>query len=173
MSSFVVFAFLGLLPLAALGVLLYRMRSPIGVSDVTPEWLDSFSIQRYRPMERLLAEEDFRFLESLPGYRPEIGTRLRKERRVAFRRYLNRLVRDFHRLHSAARHAVAYASTDQSQLVGLLMKQRAEFTLALVHIEIRLALHTFGLAKVQVSGLVGAMDTMSRELRLAAVPNAA
>ncbi|MEO8025728.1 MAG: hypothetical protein ABI823_04620 [Bryobacteraceae bacterium] len=173
MSSLALVFGLGLAPLAALAVLMYRLRSPIAVSEVTAEWLDSFSIDRYRPMERLLNEADFRFLESLPGYRKEIGARLRKERRVAFRRYLNRLTRDFHRLHAAARQAVAYSETDQSHLVPVLMRQRLQFAWLVTKIDFQLAFHGVGLGKVPVGNLVAAMDAMSRELRMAAVPTAA
>src|SRR5215471_20655160 len=60
---------------------------------------DEFSLARYEPMGRLLAEEDFVFLAAQPGYRPEIGAKLRRERRQIFRLYLRELSRDFHRLH--------------------------------------------------------------------------
>ena len=173
MPSYAALALIGLVPIVAFALLLYKLRSHIAISDVTPAWLDCFSIQRYRPMERLLSEDDFRFLRSLPGYRPEIENRLRRERRAAFRRYLDRLIRDFHRLHAAARQAVAYSETDQSHLVGVLMRQRGEFAWVILKIEVRLALHSIGLAHVKVSGLVTAMDAMSQELRLAAVPSAA
>jgi len=173
MTSLFAVSALGLLPIVAIALLWFRLRSQVAISDVTPEWLDSFSMQRYRPMERLLAEEDFTFLRSLPGYRPEIEQRLRKERRVAFRRYLNRLVRDFHRLHAAARQAVAYSDVDQSHLVGVLVRQRARFAWLLVVTEARLACHAFGFKGVEVGGLVAALDGMGRELRMAAVPSAA
>jgi hypothetical protein len=36
-------------------------------------WLDSFSVARYRPMERLLSEADYEFLAAQPGYDPSIA----------------------------------------------------------------------------------------------------
>jgi len=162
---------IGLLPIVALVVLVLRLRSRIAVEEVTPEWLDSFSMQRYRPMQRLLSEQDFVFLRSLPGYRPEIEHRLRRERRAAFRRYLNRLVRDFHRLHAAARYAVAYSDSDQSDLVGLLVRQRLQFAWLIGVTEFRLACHALGFRGVETGRLINAIDGMGRELRLVAIPS--
>src|ERR1044071_6455020 len=61
-------------------------------------WLDEFSIDKYRPMLRLLSERDFEYLSMQAGSTPEIARRLRSERRKIFRAYLWNLVRDFNRL---------------------------------------------------------------------------
>ncbi len=159
--------------LSAAAFLWVRLRSRIAISDITPEWLESFSILRYRPMQRLLAEEDFLFLRSLPGYRPEIERRLRRERRAAFRRYLDRLIRDFNRLHAAARHAVAYAATDHSDLVPVLIRQRVRFAGLILATELRLVCHAAGIRGFHAGSLITALDGMSLELRMAAVPSAA
>src|SRR5579862_7271657 len=77
-----------------------------------------FTLARYQPMERLLAEEDFLFLASQPGYTPEIGAKLRRERRRIFRLYLRELAHDFLHLHAEARRMVADSKAEHADLVG-------------------------------------------------------
>src|SRR5262249_19677529 len=96
----------------------------------------AFSPERYEPMVRLLADDDFEFLEKQPGYRPEIGAKLRRERREIFRLYLKELARDFQSLHAAARKLVAECPEQHAELVGLLMRQQVTFWKALAGIEI-------------------------------------
>ena len=76
-----------------------RRSSATPISDET----DAFSLDRYQPMGRLMAEEDFVFLKSQPGYRAEMGVRWKRERRRIFRLYLAELKADFRRLHAHAR----------------------------------------------------------------------
>lgn len=132
-----------------------------------------FSLARYRPMERLLAEEDFLFLAAQPGYRPEIGAKLRRERRRIFRLYLRELTRDFHRLHADARAMVADSTAEHSELVGVLLRQQLTFRLGLAAIELRLALGGLGLGKVDVRGLVEAIEAMRLDLARFSAPASA
>ncbi len=132
-----------------------------------------FSLARYEPMGRLLSEEDFLFLAAQPGYRPEIGARLRGERRRIFRRYLRELARDFHRLHAEARRMVANSTAEHSELVGMLLRQQVTFWRGLVAIEVRLALGGVGLGKVDVRGLVEAIEGMRLELARFSAPASA
>ena len=53
-------------------------------TDYDPEWLEDFSISRYRPMLRLLSEDDYEFLASQAGYKGKIASQLRAERRKVF-----------------------------------------------------------------------------------------
>src|SRR5579863_6766348 len=67
-------------------------------------WLEgdasaNFSLDRYQPMARLLADEDLEFLKTHPGYRAKTGARWKRERRRLFRLYLRELKSDFRRLH--------------------------------------------------------------------------
>ena len=78
--------------------LFWRLASRFDAQQCTAEWLDSFSVKSYAPMERLLEKSDWAFLASQPGYRPEIGKRLMSQRRKIFRAYLRLLVRDFNQL---------------------------------------------------------------------------
>ena len=47
--------------------LFWRLASRFDAQQCTAEWLDSFSMKSYAPMERLLANSDLVFLASQPG----------------------------------------------------------------------------------------------------------
>jgi len=123
-----------------------------------------FLLSRYRLMERLLAGEDFLFLAAQPGYRPEIGAKLRRERRRIFRLYLRELAGDFRRLHAEARRMIANSTAEHSELVGVLMRQQLTFRFGLAAIELRLALNGLGLGLVDVRGLVDSVEAMRLDL---------
>jgi hypothetical protein len=147
----------------------YRPKSDL---DSNPEWNDSegFSLERYEPMSRLLAEEDFLFLAAQPGYRPEMGAKLRRERRRIFRLYLRELAQDFHGLHRQARALVAESHAEHSGLVGLLMHQQITFWRAMAGIELRLAASRLNLANVDVRGLLDSIEAMRLDLARLAAP---
>ena len=65
---------------------------------VTAEWIDELSIERYRPMARLLDGDDLEFLRSQPGFTPDVLNKLRSQRCQIFRGYLRCLQSDFGRL---------------------------------------------------------------------------
>jgi hypothetical protein len=155
---------LAVLLLAVIGVgvlvLVRKLAGPSTVSQCDPEWISNFSVARYRPMLRLLDEADYKFLASRPGYSKKFIENLRAERRAIFRAYLRNLVRDFHRLHIAARMVLVYAPKDRSDLAMTLVKQRLLFTFAIMTVEYRLVLHTFGLGTVDVRNVIAALDSM-------------
>ena len=116
------------------------------VSDVTPEWLENFSPVTYRPMEYLLADEDFDFLVRQPGFEASLSKKLRKDRLRIFRQYLNRLISDFNRLHVYARYLIAKSKDgqDYSALLGRLIWLRFRFSFTVLRVEASLALSYFG-----------------------------
>jgi hypothetical protein len=100
------------------------------------------------------------YLAAQPGITAHTVNQLRRERRKIFRAYLRNLVRDFHRLHLAARMTLLYASHDRPDLAQALLRQRAIFTWAVLTVECRLLLHWAGLGPVDVTGLIGALEDM-------------
>ena len=78
-------------------------------------------------MLRLLDEADYKFLASQPGYSKKFIENLRAERRAIFRAYLSNLVRDFHRLHMAARMVLVYAPQDRSDFALTLVRTACDF----------------------------------------------
>jgi hypothetical protein len=141
-------------------LLVRRLTSPGSVSECDPEWVANFSLATYRPMLRLLAEDDYRFYASQPGITPKAVEQLRKERRRVFKSYLRNLVRDFHRLHLAARMTLIYSAQDRPDLAQALLRLRLIFTWAVLMVEFRLVLHAFGFGAVDARKLLGALDSM-------------
>ena len=47
---------------------------------VTAEWIEELSIERYRPMLRLLNQKDLLFLRAQPGFAPQMATDFRIQR---------------------------------------------------------------------------------------------
>jgi len=125
-----------------------------------PQWLEDFSISKYRPMLRLLSEDDYEFLASQAGYQGKIASQLRMERRKVFRAYLRNLVRDFHRLQQVAKMMALYSSQDRPDFTAALLKQRVTFSLAVAAVRVRLVLHTVGIGAVDVRNLIGSLDHM-------------
>jgi hypothetical protein len=154
--------------LAVGAVLIFLFRRLIAGPKSLPvsvDWINDLSIARYRPMERLLSEEDYRFLASQPGFDKRMLRRIRSERRKVFRGYLACLSRDFSLVGAALRLMMMYATQDRPDLAGILYKQQALFAFGMLTVQSRLALHACGLGTVDVRGLVCAMESMRLELR--------
>ncbi len=148
----------------ALALLLHRLVSPSRCELVSPEWLSRFSVARYRPMERLFSEEDYRYLARQKGYNPRIASRLRRERIKVFRGYLRCISGDFRRLEAAISFWMARAPQDRPDLAKALLKKRLLFSYAMVMAEWRLLLYGFGLGPADVHRLVGSLDDMRLHL---------
>ena len=159
--------------LLALATLIWRLVSSTKIRGVDPDWLKSFSVASYRPMERLLSEDDVRFLKSEPGYEPGMEKALRAGRRRIFRSYLRTLGRDFNRLHLALRLMVLHAPRDNPELAKTLIKQKLIFTGGLALVHVRLSLYTLGWGGVDVRGLVRTLETMRAELQNVMMPTPA
>ncbi len=111
---------------------------------------------RYQPMLRLLSDADLEFASTSPVLRGKI----RAQRRELFRSYLSCLTRDYARLLSGIRRIMVESGVDRPDLTKALAKNRFMFALALCRIEIHLQLHVLGIGKVDVSGLVEALDAL-------------
>lgn len=108
----------------------------------------------YRPMERLLSEEDFTFVSSQPNISPLMLKRMRAERRRIFREYLRALSVDFSRLTFRLREIMVDSPHSREDLAASILKARVLFSLAVLMVEGRLVLHACGLYRVNVSALV-------------------
>ena len=158
MSILVVIAVCLLAIGAVTWVLIRKLAVPATVAQCDPSWVDGFSVEKYRPMLRLLSDRDHEFMVGQPGFRPEMWKRLRSERRKIFRAYLRNLIRDFHRLHLAGRMILVYSAQDRPELAALLLRQRIQFTWAVLQIQCRLTFHAIGVATVDVSPLIEALE---------------
>jgi hypothetical protein len=144
---------------------LARLLRQCHLKDVTPEWLESFSSLTYRPMELLLAEEDFEFLVRQPGFETALHKKLKRERIEIFRQYLNRLIADFNRLHVYARYLITLSQVDQSHLLARLVWLRLRFSFTVLRVEASLLLSYFGFQPRVVSEAIARLDEMNLYLR--------
>ena len=135
---------------------LRQTREPLPDSS----WLNAFDAARYRPMQRLLTDTDYSFLAASGGSQ-DVIRRLRAERRRIFRAYLKNMVRDFNRLHRAARILSLEAETDRTDFALQLLRIRVVFGWTVTVIQFRLTLHALGLSTVDARRLLRALDDMS------------
>lgn len=149
----------------ALALVLYRLVRRVDAESCSPEWLDSFSIERFAPMERLLDTKDFNFLESQPGYNRAMGARLRRERRKAFRAYLRLLAGDFDRLVEYAKLIVVFSSEERPEFAKALWWEQTRFYVAVYWVRCRLMLDPLGLPRVDARSLVQALGGLRDDLQ--------
>src|SRR5882672_9338967 len=170
MNILVVAALLSLAPFALALVFLYRKLSSQPDSEVAVDQCLVLSIEKYRPMERLLQEDDFRFLAAQPGFSPQLGRRFRTERRKVFGGYLRNLRKDFGRLSMALRVLIVHSVEDRGDLAASLMRLRLTFALGMLAVEGRLLLHAAGVGVVNVRGLVESLETMQAQIQILLTP---
>jgi hypothetical protein len=149
----------------ALPLLLRKVAASGGSLPLTTEWIDELSIERYRPMLRLLDGEDLDFLRSQPGFTPRMATKLRIQRCQIFRGYLRCLNADFGRVCAALKVMMLQSRNDRPDLATVLVRQQATFLCSMALVQFRLVLYRWGICGVDVTGLVQIFDTMRLELR--------
>lgn len=132
---------------------------------VTAEWIGQLSIERYRPMMRLLDRRDIEFLRAQPGFTPGMLRRLRMQRCQIFRGYLRSLSADFRRVCAAIRLLMLYSRHDRPDLAGLLLRHQVKFASSCLAVQLRLLFYRWGLCDVDVTGLFRTFDAMRGELR--------
>ena len=151
--------------IAALGLALVFRRLARNNTSTRRESMPEVSLARYRPMERLLAAEEFEFLARQPGYEPRLGRRLRAERRSILRQYLRLMAKDFHRVYRAAQVALIQSPEDRPDLAGALIRLRVQFLVASLALQCRLALHPFGLPRLELRPLLAALERIAEMAR--------
>ena len=117
---------------------------------------------RYSPMHRILADEDITYLRK-GGFTPRMIRRAKAIRRNIFRQYLRSFVKDYSRLLSGIRTLILLSDVDRPDLAATLAKSQFFFAVGLARVEMHLALHTLGIGKVDVSGLIGVLDTLRKQ----------
>jgi hypothetical protein len=161
------------LMVAGITPVLCRLFKTTSLDDVTPEWLESFSVDRYRPMAGLLSNEDFAFLSRQPGFDPSLYKKLRRERLSIFNQYLQRLILDFNKLHVTARFLVARSSVDQSELAAKLIRLQWAFRVEVLRVQLRFLLCRIGVGAVEVQAVIVRLEQMSDQLSALSLPQAA
>ncbi len=154
--------------LALVSVLAYLIRK-VGSAGkdlpVTSEWIDDLSLDRYRPMLRMLDGSDIAFLRSQPGFTPDMGKKLRVQRTQIFRGYLRSLETDFGRVCAAIKVVMLQSKYDRPELAEALLRQQITFACAMLSVRGHLFLYRMGVSGVEVTKLVNIFDSMRVELR--------
>jgi hypothetical protein len=170
-----IYSIAGILSLVAVGTfalqLLLRLRAmEIGAVSVHTNGVTANVAGRYRPLLRLLGDEDFGFVAG----NPKLLRALRTERRKLFRTYLSCLTKEYGRLLAGIRLVMVQSRVDRPDLARALAKNRVLFAVAICRIEYRLAMQSFGLGKVDISGVVEAFDRLRESaVAMQALPSAA
>jgi hypothetical protein len=118
---------------------------------------------RYRPMLRLLSEEDEEFVAD-----PALRRRLRAQRCDVFREYLRSLTEDYRAILAGVRLLMVQSDTDRPDLAKVLIRNRVSFAVARYRIEARLRLYVLGVPntgdlKLEVQGLARSLDVLQRQ----------
>ena len=168
--SIFVFVCVGLA--TCLCLILRKVAFSSGDLPVTAEWIDELSLERYRPMLRLLDGQDLEFLRTQPGFTPNMETQLRRQRCQIFKGYLRSLSLDFRRICAAIKLMLLCSKNDRPDLAGALLHHQLLFGMAFLQVECSLVLYRWGLGEVNVAALMRTFDTTRVELRRL-VPSAA
>jgi hypothetical protein len=152
-------------PGAAVIVVLWRLRSGAMTLPPTTAWIDEFSVERYRPMLRLLNDTDRQFLCSHSSITPKLVARFRRERCRILRGYLRSLATDFTRVVTALKLVMTQASSDRPDLAALLIRSQVTFAVCMVLAQVQLLLYGFGIGTVSVDASLKVFEGIRLELR--------
>lgn len=158
---------IGLFLLAAIRLL--TLSPPTAVDSANFE----IDVLRFKPMERLLRQEDLRYLAA-QGIETRSINRLRAERRAIFRKYLRSLQVDFARITAMVRLAMVESCEPRPELAATLVRARIFFAYTVVLMEARLLLHAIGWSgiTINVQPAIAALSHMRDEWETM-VPSAA
>ena len=134
-------------------------------SSIPLDCAAELSVERYRPMFRLLEEDDIRFLRSQPGAPPALVNRLRKQRCQLFRGYLRHLERDFQQASDALILVMVQSQSDRNDLISALIRSRLKFTTGVFLVRCRLLLYRWNVGREPVARLVKLFEGLHLELR--------
>ena len=140
------------------GFLISKLAARLTSSELPDDLLSSFSIETYRPMERLLDEADYSFLAQQAGFEPSVAKQLRAQRRKIFRVYLWEMVADFNSLVNLAKFMLVHAPSDRPELALAISSIQAQFYWNVFMTEVRLSLSTVIAVKTSPSGLISMLD---------------
>jgi hypothetical protein len=166
MMSVAIFAMIIVVALlTAVMVLVRRLGSSGQCLPVTAEWIDELSVERYRPMMRLLNSSDLEFLRCQPGYSRHLESNLRAQRCRIFQGYMRCLNMDFRRVCVALKLVMVQSRQDRPDLASILLHHQFMFVSGMIGLQVRLLLYRWGGCGVDARNLVQIFDVMRLELR--------
>ena len=157
---------LPVLLLVATAVFVFRRLSALQRRAGSPSdrWSADLSVERYRPMVRLLNSDDLHFLRSQPGVTPAMLHRLRQQRCQIFRGYLRSLERDFHQASDALILVMVQSQVDRRDLIPVILGSRLKFASAVFSLRCRLLLYRWNIGQEPVQRLLGLFEGLQLEL---------
>ena len=157
-------ATLGCITLLLVTIIRLRIRNGAGEPAHADDAVE-FSLDRYRPMQRLLSEQDMLFLKQSLGYTKQMGKRWKRQQLGLFKMYLKELRIDFYKLHAEARSIVADTGIESPDFVRQLIHQRIQFGYAVAKVELHLSLASCGLGAVTATPLLQTVEVMRMRLQ--------
>jgi hypothetical protein len=151
--------------LVALFVMVRKVVSAGSELPLDPHWIAELSVERYKPMLRLLDERDLEFLRAQPGFSRGMEAKLRAQRCQVFRDYLRGLEADFRRVCTAVKLLMLQSQFDRPDLASVLVQHQVSFALGVAVVKMRLVFFRWGFSGVDVSDLVKSFDAMRVELK--------
>ena len=143
----------------------HRVPPAKGVPPSTAEWISELSVERYRPMLRLLDDSDLEFLWRQPGFDRRMARRLRRQRCHIFRSYLNSLADDFRKMCGTLRILMVNSAIDRPDLGAALTRRQTEFRLCMLRARWRLLLYRWGSGCVDIDSLMKLFENLCGELQ--------
>ena len=122
-----------------------------------------FSPNRYRAVERLLGEADLQTVKSLGDRRLE--KQFRKVRVKIFRGYMGHLSQELNQICKVIKLLMVTADVDRSELTGVILNQKVQFSLTMLSIEVELVLYRFGWSGVDITALTEPLDALRIQLQ--------
>ncbi|HLK22227.1 MAG TPA: hypothetical protein VKT81_24945 [Bryobacteraceae bacterium] len=149
---------------SAFGLVLYRLASRVDPEAGAAEWLESFSLESYAPMLRLLDQGDIEFLRKQPGFHPVMAKRLQAARRKVFVDYLWQMTGDFNQLLKIGRLILVSSKVDRPEFAHALGRHRNKFYWSVCVIRCKLALAPLGF-RVGGPDLLTSFGSMLQQVR--------
>jgi hypothetical protein len=143
----------------------HRFPRTQAVLPATADWISGLSVERYRPMLRLLDDSDLEFLCRQPGFDRRVAGRLRRQRCRIFRGYLNSLADEFRKMCGTLRVLMVHSAVDRPDLALALTRKQSEFRLCMLRARWRLLLFQWGSGCVDIAGLMNLFDNLCGELQ--------
>ena len=164
-ATVLVLLFACIAPGAAVIAAFWKLRWDAAILPPTTDWIDEFSVERYRPMLRLLNDTDLQFLCSHSSVTPKLVAHFRRERCRILRGYLRSLTTDFTRILAALKLVMTQATSDRPDLAALLIRSQATFAVCMLLARLQLLHYGFGIGTVNVGALMKVFEEMRLELR--------
>lgn len=148
-----------------LAICVGRILSHDSAQDVNPEWMLQLSTERYRPMLRLLSQDDVAFLRAQPGFRPPMAAKLRAQRCQILRAYLSSLDMDFRLMCAAIKILMVQSHQDRPDLARALYRYQLSFAASMLMVKAGMIFYRLGVGRVNVARLVALFDVTRIQLR--------